>query len=175
MGPLFLMQGRLCDWFKEEKQHLMCHYNYKYGRCATWLARRTQADCPHPQARLTGKGGACHGRACRAAGGADGDHRGGGDRNRPRGMLRLNVLAAADSFLSGATLGRFLKRYLETCPELTGPQTSRGVRRRCAVFGGHRPDRITVPTSERLRLIVVVAPGYFARHPARAPARPSRA
>jgi DNA-binding transcriptional LysR family regulator len=30
--------------------------------------------------------------------------------DRLRGMLRLNVTSAADSFLSGATLGGFLKR-----------------------------------------------------------------
>src|SRR3954451_8512646 len=33
--------------------------------------------------------------------------------DRPRGMLRLNVTSAADVFLSGATLGGFLKRYPE--------------------------------------------------------------
>lgn len=41
--------------------------------------------------------------------------------DRPRGMLRLNVTSAADSFLSGATLGGFLnlKRHPEVRLEIT--------------------------------------------------------
>jgi DNA-binding transcriptional LysR family regulator len=95
--------------------------------------------------------------------------------DRPRGMLRLNVTSAADGFLSGATLGGFLKRYPEVRLEITV-----GNRLPDIVAGGYDAgvrlgevidqDMITVPVSGPLRLIVVGAPEYFARHPV--PAHP---
>jgi hypothetical protein len=48
----------------------------------------------------------------RAAASAGTDHGRWGDGGSAAGTLRLNVTSAADSFLSGATLGGFPKRYI---------------------------------------------------------------
>lgn len=100
--------------------------------------------------------------------------------DQPRGTLRLNVTSAADSFLSGATLGGFLERYPEVRLEITV-----GNRLPDIVAGGYdagvrlgeviAQDMITVPVSERLRLIVVGAGILRAPSGPRAPARPPRA
>jgi DNA-binding transcriptional LysR family regulator len=95
--------------------------------------------------------------------------------DRPRGTLRLNVTSAADAFLSGPTLGGFLKRYPEVRLDVIVSNRPADI-----VAGGYDAgvrlgevidqDMITVPVSGRIRLIVVGAPEYFARHPA--PAHP---
>jgi DNA-binding transcriptional LysR family regulator len=93
----------------------------------------------------------------------------------PRGTLRLNVTSAADTFLSGATLGGFLKRYPEVRLDITVSNRPADI-----VAGGYDAgvrlgevidqDMITVPVSGQIRLIVVGAPEYFANHPV--PAHP---
>ncbi|MBB4637856.1 LysR family transcriptional regulator [Longimicrobium terrae] len=95
--------------------------------------------------------------------------------DRPRGMLRLNVSSAADGFLSGATLGGFLKRFPEVRLDITVSNQPADIVARgydAGVWLGEviDQDMITVPVSEQIRLIVVGTPGYFARHPA--PAHP---
>lgn len=94
---------------------------------------------------------------------------------RPRGVLRLNVTSAADAFLSGPTLGGYLKRCPEVrleitvsnrLPDIVASGYDAGVRLGEVID----QDMTTVPVSDPLRLIVVGAPEYFAGHPA--PAHP---
>jgi DNA-binding transcriptional LysR family regulator len=90
--------------------------------------------------------------------------------DRPRGTLRLNVSSAADSFLSGATLGGFLRRYPDVRLDITVSNRPADIVAKgydAGVWLGEviDQDMITVPVSEQMRLIVVGAPAYFARHP----------
>jgi DNA-binding transcriptional LysR family regulator len=91
--------------------------------------------------------------------------------DQPRGVLRLNVSGAAESFLSGPALEGFLGRYPDVRLELIVSDEPSDI-----VAEGYDAgvrlgevidqDMVTVPVSGRLRLIVVGAPSYFARHPA---------
>jgi DNA-binding transcriptional LysR family regulator len=88
---------------------------------------------------------------------------------QPRGTLRLHVAASADSFLSQEILGGFLKQYPEVGLDLIADYTSPEI-----VAGGYDAgvrlgevidqDMISVPVSGPMRLIVVAAPAYLARH-----------
>jgi DNA-binding transcriptional LysR family regulator len=95
--------------------------------------------------------------------------------DQPRGTLRLNVAGAADTFLSGPTLGAFLKSYPEVRLDLivndepadiVAEGYDAGVRLGEVID----QDMITVPVSGQMRLIVVGAPSYFANRPV--PAHP---
>jgi DNA-binding transcriptional LysR family regulator len=95
--------------------------------------------------------------------------------DQPRGTLRLNVASAAESFLNGPTLEGFLKSYPDVRVDLVVSDEPADI-----VAEGYDAgvrlgevidqDMITVPVSGQLRLIVIGAPSYFARHPA--PAHP---
>jgi DNA-binding transcriptional LysR family regulator len=90
--------------------------------------------------------------------------------DEPRGTVRLNVSGAADRFLSGAVLGGFLSRYLDVRLDLfvsDDPADIVAEGYDAAVRLGEviDQDMITVPVSDPLRLVVVGAPAYFAKHP----------
>src|SRR5690606_3473815 len=90
--------------------------------------------------------------------------------DRPRGTVRLHVAPSADSFLSRDTLGEFLKRYPEvgldliadySAPDIVTEGYDAGVRLGEVID----QDMISVPISGPMRLLVVGAPAYLARHP----------
>lgn len=90
--------------------------------------------------------------------------------NKPRGTLRLNVSGAANHFLSGPVLGGFLRRYPEVRLELVVSDAPADIVAEgydAAVRLGEviDQDMITVPVSGPMRLVVVGAPAYFAKHP----------
>lgn len=87
----------------------------------------------------------------------------------PRGTLRLNVSRAAESFLSGALLGAFLRRYPEICLDLvvsehTGEIVAAGYDAAIGIGEVIHQDMVALAVSEEVRLIVVGAPAYFERH-----------
>ena len=93
----------------------------------------------------------------------------------PRGLLRLHVSTAAESFLAGPLLADFLAAHPQIQLDLAVSGAIPDI-----VAGGYDAgvelgevidrDMIAVPVSEKMRLAVVGAPSYFARHPA--PAHP---
>ena len=95
--------------------------------------------------------------------------------DQPRGTLRLVVASAAEGFLDGKTLGGFLESYPEVRLDLIVSDEPADI-----VAEGYDAgvrlgevidkDMIAVPVSGPLRLVVVGAPSYFAKHPA--PAHP---
>jgi DNA-binding transcriptional LysR family regulator len=87
----------------------------------------------------------------------------------PRGTLRLNVSSAAEHFLGGPALEGFLERYPEVGLDLIVSDApvdivaegyDAGVRLGEVID----QDMIAMPVSGPLRLVVVGAPSYFARH-----------
>lgn len=95
--------------------------------------------------------------------------------NQPRGTLRLNVASAAESFLDGRTLADFRREYPEVRLDLIVSDEPADIVEEGYDAGVRLgevidQDMITVPVSGQLRLVVVGAPAYFARHPA--PAHP---
>jgi DNA-binding transcriptional LysR family regulator len=90
--------------------------------------------------------------------------------DEPRGMLRLHVWPAASSFLEGPALADYLAAHPKVRLELfmsfdpvdiVGAGYDAGVRLGEVI----ERDMIAVPVSDDLRLVVVGAPEYFARHP----------
>ena len=88
----------------------------------------------------------------------------------PRGTLRLLVAGAAESFLSGPLLASFLAAHPHVRLDLfvndepldiVADGYDAGIRLGEVIDR----DMIAVPVSGDLRLIVVGAPAYFARHP----------
>jgi DNA-binding transcriptional LysR family regulator len=89
--------------------------------------------------------------------------------DEPRGTLRLHVSGAAESFLSGPLLADFLKEYEHVQLDLfvsDEPVDIVAAGYDAGIRLGEVIDRdmIAVPVSGDLRLVVVGAPSYFARH-----------
>jgi DNA-binding transcriptional LysR family regulator len=91
--------------------------------------------------------------------------------DEPSGTLRLNVSHGAESVLRGPLLGDFLT----ACPrvrldlivtEHTGEIVEAGYDAAVGLLERIEQDMIAIPVSGELRLTVVGAPSYFARHPA---------
>lgn len=88
----------------------------------------------------------------------------------PRGTLRLNVSSAAESFLGGPMLAGFLAAYPEVRLDLVvsehpGEIVAAGYDAGVGLGEVIEQDMIAVPVSGDMRLVVVGAPSYFARHP----------
>lgn len=93
----------------------------------------------------------------------------------PRGLLRLHVSTAAESFLAEPVLAGFLAAHPHVQLDLAVSGAVPDI-----VAGGYDAgvelgevidrDMISVPVSGKMRLAVVGAPSYFARHPV--PAHP---
>jgi len=89
--------------------------------------------------------------------------------DEPRGTLRLHVSRAGESYLSGALLAGFLKEHQHVRLDLVVSDEPVDIVAE-GYDGGVRlgeiidRDMIAVPVSGDLRLIVVGAPSYFARH-----------
>jgi DNA-binding transcriptional LysR family regulator len=89
--------------------------------------------------------------------------------DEPRGTLRLHVSGAAESFLSGPLLADFLEEYKHVQLDLfvsDEPVDIVAAGYDAGIRLGEVIDRdmIAVPVSGDLRLVVVGAPSYFARH-----------
>jgi DNA-binding transcriptional LysR family regulator len=89
--------------------------------------------------------------------------------DEPRGTLRLHVSGSAEGFLSGPLLAGFLKEYQHVQLDLVVSDEPLDVVAEGYDAGirlGEVIDRdmIAVPVSGDLRLVVVGAPSYFARH-----------
>jgi DNA-binding transcriptional LysR family regulator len=90
-------------------------------------------------------------------------------RAQPRGVLRLHVTPAAEQFLTGSLLGTFLAAEAQISLDLILSYEEVDIVARGYDAGirlGEVIDRdmIAVPVSGDLRLFVVGAPSYFARH-----------
>lgn len=90
--------------------------------------------------------------------------------DEPRGTLRLNVSAAAESFLNGSLLAGFLAAHPHVQLDLfvsDEPLDIVAAGYDAGIRLGEVIDRdmIAVPVSGDLRLVVVGSPAYFARHP----------
>jgi DNA-binding transcriptional LysR family regulator len=89
--------------------------------------------------------------------------------SEPRGTLRLHVAGAAESFLSGPLLAGFLDAHPQVRLDLLVSDEPLDIVAE-GYDGGIRlgevidRDMIAVPVSGDLRLVVVGAPAYFARH-----------
>jgi DNA-binding transcriptional LysR family regulator len=90
--------------------------------------------------------------------------------SEPRGTLRLHVAPAAATFLSGPLLAGFLAAhprvrldlfYSDEAVDVVAEGYDAGIRLGEVID----LDMIAVPVSGDLRLVVVGAPSYFARHP----------
>jgi len=89
--------------------------------------------------------------------------------DEPRGTLRLHVSGAAESFLSGPLLAGFLKEYEHVQLDLfvsDEPVDIVAAGYDAGIRLGEVIDRdmIAVPVSGDIRLVVMGAPSYFARH-----------
>lgn len=89
--------------------------------------------------------------------------------DEPRGMLRLHVSGAAESFLSGPLLAGFLEEYQHIQLDLfvsDEPIDIVAAGYDAGIRLGEVIDRdmIAVPVSGDLRLVVMGAPSYFAGH-----------
>jgi DNA-binding transcriptional LysR family regulator len=89
--------------------------------------------------------------------------------DEPRGTLRLHVSGAVESFLSGPLLAEFLEQYPHVQVDLfvsDEPVDIVAAGYDAGIRLGEVIDRdmIAVPVSGDLRLVVVGAPSYFARH-----------
>ncbi len=90
--------------------------------------------------------------------------------DEPRGMLRLHASSAADAVLSGPLLAGFLARHPHVRLEVATSDAAIDI-----VAGGYdagiqlgeviERDMIALPVTGDIRLVVVGAPAYFARHP----------
>lgn len=90
--------------------------------------------------------------------------------DQPRGVVRLLVTPVAESFLSGSLLAGFLDAHPQVQLDIVLSDEPRDI-----VAEGYDAgvrlgevidqDMIAVPVSGDLRLVVVGAPSYFARHP----------
>jgi DNA-binding transcriptional LysR family regulator len=88
----------------------------------------------------------------------------------PRGLLRLHVSTAAESFLEGPVLADFLAAHPHIRLDLAVSGAIPDI-----VAGGYDAgmelgevidrDMISVPVTGKMRMTVVGAPPYFARHP----------
>ena len=88
----------------------------------------------------------------------------------PRGTLRLLVASGAEQFLRDRVLAGFLAAHAHVRLDLAVSNETTDI-----VAGGYdagvqlgeviEKDMIAVPVSGDLRLVVVGAPAYFARHP----------
>ena len=88
----------------------------------------------------------------------------------PRGTLRLHVSGSAESFLSGPLLAGFLEAQPHVLLDLVVSDepldiVAEGFDAGIRLGEVIDKDMIAVPVSGDLRLIVVGAPSYFARHP----------
>jgi DNA-binding transcriptional LysR family regulator len=89
--------------------------------------------------------------------------------DEPRGTLRLHVSRAGESYLSGALLAGFLKEHQHVRLDLVVSDEPVDIVAE-GYDGGIRlgeiidRDMIAVPVSGDLRLVVVGAPSYFAKH-----------
>jgi DNA-binding transcriptional LysR family regulator len=91
--------------------------------------------------------------------------------DQPRGLLRLNISSGAEGFLRGPVLEEFLRKYPEVrldviVDEDVGDIVAAGYDAAVRLGEVIEQDMIAVPASGPQRLVVVGAPGYFARHPA---------
>lgn len=90
--------------------------------------------------------------------------------SEPRGTLRLHVAPAAETYLSGPLLAGFLQAQPHVQLDLFINDEALDIVKE-GYDGGIRlgevidRDMIAVPISGDLRLVVVGAPSYFARHP----------
>jgi len=89
--------------------------------------------------------------------------------HEPRGTLRLHVSGAAESFLSGPLLAGFLEEHQHVQLDLfvsDEPVDIVAAGYDAGIRLGEIIDRdmIAVPVSDDLRLVVMGAPSYFARH-----------
>jgi DNA-binding transcriptional LysR family regulator len=90
--------------------------------------------------------------------------------NEPRGTIHIHATTGAQSYFDGSLLADFLAAYPQVRLDLAVSETSVDI-----VAGGYDAgvrlgevidrDMITVPLSGDIRLVVVAAPSYFARHP----------
>jgi DNA-binding transcriptional LysR family regulator len=90
--------------------------------------------------------------------------------DEPRGTIRLHVAGAAESFVSGELLADFLASHPHVALDVLVSDEPLDI-----VTAGYDAgirlgevidrDMIAVPISGELRLLVVGAPSYFARHP----------
>ncbi len=90
--------------------------------------------------------------------------------DQPRGTVRIQVTPGAESFLSGPLLASFLAAHPHVQLDLFLSDEPRDI-----VAAGYDAgirlgevidrDMIAVPVSGDIRLVVVGAPSYFARHP----------
>ncbi|HEY7236709.1 MAG TPA: LysR family transcriptional regulator [Gemmatimonadaceae bacterium] len=90
--------------------------------------------------------------------------------SEPHGTLRLHLTAGAERYFSGPLLAGFLTMYpqvrlelavSETTPDIVAEGYDAGVRLGEVIDR----DMIAAPVSGDIRLVVVAAPAYFARHP----------
>jgi DNA-binding transcriptional LysR family regulator len=91
-------------------------------------------------------------------------------RDEPRGTLRLHVSTVADSVLTGAMLADFLVAHPQVHFDIVVSDAHIDI-----VAGGYdagiqlgeviEQDMIAVPVTGDVKLVVVGAPSYFARHP----------
>jgi DNA-binding transcriptional LysR family regulator len=90
--------------------------------------------------------------------------------DEPTGMLRLHLTTGAETYFSGPLLAGFLTAHPHVQLELAISEAPLDI-----VAGGYDAgvrlgevidrDMIAVPVSGDIRLVVVAAPTYFARHP----------
>jgi DNA-binding transcriptional LysR family regulator len=90
--------------------------------------------------------------------------------SEPRGTLRLAVSGSAESFLTGPTMAEFLLAFpaieLElTMSDMPGNIVAEGFDAGIRLGEAIDQDMHVVAVSGEQRMIVVGAPGYFARHP----------
>jgi DNA-binding transcriptional LysR family regulator len=96
-------------------------------------------------------------------------------RDRPAGQLRITVPPPAASFVLAPLLARFVAQYPEIVLEVSADPALTDIivgRYDAGIRLGHRVarDMIAMRVTDDLRVVVVAAPAYLARHPA--PARP---
>ena len=90
--------------------------------------------------------------------------------DEPQGLLRLHLTTGAESYFTGPLLAGFLAAHPHVRLELAVSETTVDIVAEgydAGVRLGEVIDRdmIAVPVSGDIRLIVVAAPAYFARHP----------
>jgi DNA-binding transcriptional LysR family regulator len=90
--------------------------------------------------------------------------------DEPQGLLRLHLTTGAESYFTGPLLAGFLAAHSHVRLELAVSETTVDIVAEgfdAGVRLGEVIDRdmIAVPVSGDIRLIVVAAPAYFARHP----------
>ena len=93
----------------------------------------------------------------------------------PRGTLRLHLTTGAETYFDGPLLAGFLTAHPHVRLDLSVSETAVDIVAEGYDAGARLGevidrDMIAVPVSGDIRLVVVAAPGYFARHPV--PAHP---